>query len=937
MRRENNRKKHYQNRHDRRRLWQGILLLFLMTVIPAAPSAAQPADSIRNYTEEHPLIYEDAWDLWPYSYLNEKGEPEGYNIDLMRMILDELKIPYKIKLKPTKEAREDLAAGRSDVMMNMRAYFTKNIARYGKTTVNIFTQSLVIPKNMQTTIRDGEDLKDYDVIVHAGSFSHHYIEDHHWNKSIDASNDMQESIQKVSSKGQGIILWNTMSLKWLMRKYKTDNLKMVPIDLPYGEYKFMSNDSLLLAQLDSTYTLLNASDKLQPLLNKWFYPERQESGIPSWIWRLIVVFSVIALGIVVYYFIYKAREQRMTEHVRRSNRRLSLILSSSGISFWTYNVATRTFNIMNEKGEPVKLFSSEEFARRYNPEVFRELSEALKKIVNMEEETVTLRNRATEESELYDNEVHDYLITLSVFNKDHNGRPTVILCSRNDVTDEVERQILTNNMMLRYQSIFNDAMVDMVYYDQDGYITDMNERARKTFHLDLEKAIKEKANIQEFLKLRELNIQEFEYFHASIFVEKMIYELQLLPIFNEEHVKQCIYGTGRDITEVVSTYRGKQQAIKELQAANKNISNYIQNIDNVLTMGGIRIAKYDTTSHTLTIYNEINHAAYSLTQTRALSLVTEESKRKAQRMLNNLDNHVDHTISADIKTTLRQRGGIPLFIQIHFVPIVGDDGRIREYFGMCRDISRIKAVEEKLAQETDRAQEVETVKNAFLRNMSYEIRTPLNAVVGFAELFEMEHSSEDEQVFIQEIKENSRQLLKLINDILFLSRLDAGMIEIKPKPVDFAAIFETRCQRIWGNDQVEGVNYITKNPYQRLVVEIDEMNFFIIIEKIITNALQHTTSGFVLARYEYIGDMLVVSIEDTGKGIKKETVEHIFERFVTGASSGAGLGLSICRELITQMGGTVNLKSKEGRGTTVWISLPCKVIDIAFKEEGGRV
>ncbi len=934
MRKKSYRKKHHIRQQATTRA-SHTLLLALMLFLSVLQVSGQPAKDTKTYTKETPLIYEDAWDLWPYSYLNEHGQPEGYNIDLMEMLLSELKIPYEIKLKPTKEAREDLREGKSDIMMNMRAYFTESIGRYGKTTVNIFTQSLVVPVNTHINIQNGEDLKDHDVIVHAGSFSHHYIEDRHWNKSIIASDDMQEAIQDVSSKNDGIILWNTMSLKWLMRKYNTTNLKMIPIDLPYGEYKFMSNDSLLLARLDSVYTELNAADKLQPLLNKWFYPERQDSGIPDWIWQLIIVFGIIAIGIIAYYLVYKAREQRMTEHVRKSNQRLSLILASSDISFWTYNVPTHTFNIMNENGEPVKLYSSEEFAQRYNPETFKQLSIAIDKIVNMEKETVTLRNRAIEEGEAH--EVHDYLISLSVLNKDKNGRPSVILCSRNDITDEAERQIQTNDMMLRYQSIFSNAMVDMVYYDQDGYITDMNERARETFHLNLQEAIHQKINIKDFLQLHDLDVKDFEQFHATVLLEKMIYELQLLPIFNEKHVKQCIYGTGRDITEVVNTYRGRQKAIQELQTANESISKYIRNIDNVLTMGGIRIARYDIHSHTLTIYNEINHAAYSLTQTRALSLVADESKKRAQRLLNNLDNHVTHTINADIKTTLRQQGGIPLFIQVHFIPIVGEDGHISEYFGMCRDISKIKAVEEKLAEETDRAQEVETVKNAFLRNMSYEIRTPLNTVVGFAELFQMEHSPEDEQVFIQEIKENSQQLLKLINDILFLSRLDADMIEIKPKPVDFAAIFDDRCQSIWDNYQVPGINYITKNPYQRLVIDIDEMNFFIIIEKIIMNSIQHTTSGFILARYEYIGNMLVVSIEDTGCGIKKDAVEHIFKRFVTGASSGAGLGLSICRELITHMGGSVNLNSTEGRGTTVWVSLPCKASDIIFKGEGGQV
>ena len=127
------------------------------------------------------------------------------------------------------------------------------------------------------------------------------------------------------------------------------------------------------------------------------------------------------------------------------------------------------------------------------------------------------------------------------------------------------------------------------------------------------------------------------------------------------------------------------------------------------------------------------------------------------------------------------------------------------------------------------------------------------------------------------------------------------------------------------------MNYLTKNPYQKLVLEIDEPKVSMIMDKIITNAAQHTSSGSVLARYDYIGDQLVISIEDTGEGIPDEAIEHIFERFVTGASTGVGLGLSICHELIEYMGGKIQLKSKLGKGTTVWFTLPCKVVEIVRK------
>jgi signal transduction histidine kinase len=263
--------------------------------------------------------------------------------------------------------------------------------------------------------------------------------------------------------------------------------------------------------------------------------------------------------------------------------------------------------------------------------------------------------------------------------------------------------------------------------------------------------------------------------------------------------------------------------------------------------------------------------------------------------------------------------------------VFDSDGNIDSYFGLSRDISDIKASEELLAQKTQKAQEVETIKNVFLRNMSYEIRTPLNSVVGFAELFQMEHLPEDETLFIQEIKENSSQLLKLINDILFLSRLDAQMIEFKKESVDFAAVFESRCRTAWQNYQHEGVEYLVDNPYAKLVVDIDVQNIGILIDRIVTLAAQHTTSGQVRTRYDYTGEALVMAFSDTGTGIPNSKMDRVFERFTGSSSHDTGLSLSICNELVSQMGGKITIKSEEGKGAIAWVTIPCQCTEIERK------
>ena len=210
-------------------------LLLSSSVFSLTASAQKPnktADSVRVFNDQHPLVYEDAWDLWPYVFLNENGEPDGYNIDLLKMIFKRLNIPYIVKLKPTLEAQADLKSGKSDLMLRMDASFSRGNSLYSKTIIQLFTHSVVSPQSSNVVLRTGKDLKGHQVIVHEGSFSHHMIMDEGWAKDVRAYDDMKEAIQKLRSDEQGVIIWNTMSLKWLMRKYKTDNLVINPIDIP---------------------------------------------------------------------------------------------------------------------------------------------------------------------------------------------------------------------------------------------------------------------------------------------------------------------------------------------------------------------------------------------------------------------------------------------------------------------------------------------------------------------------------------------------------------------------------------------------------------------------------------------------------------------------------------------------------------------------------
>ena len=308
-----------------------ILFVILISLLPTITTA-------RIYDEDHPLIYEDAWDLWPYSFVNDIGEPIGYNIDLLKLIFSELDIPYKIKLKPTQDALNDLKTGHADLMCGMDAHFHNEYAQYGRSVIQIFTHSIVHRKDEPVLIKTVDDLAKHRVIVHGGSFSHHFMEERGWGKNAIPYNDMQEAVQYVHNHEGNQIAWNTLSLKWLLHKFNYDELELTPVNIPHGEYKFMSNDERLLEQVDSVFAKLNSEGRLQPIQNKWFYPEHKETGIPSWVWYVVAALLTIIVLFLIYYIFSRLYERRMTKNLRRSNNRLSLILNTSKIHIWLYAV-----------------------------------------------------------------------------------------------------------------------------------------------------------------------------------------------------------------------------------------------------------------------------------------------------------------------------------------------------------------------------------------------------------------------------------------------------------------------------------------------------------------------------------------------------------------------------------------------------------------------
>ena len=654
-----------------------------------------------------------------------------------------------------------------------------------------------------------------------------------------------------------------------------------------------------------------------------------EAGISSWMWLLAVIVVIVPLILLFYKINYRLMERRLTAESSQRKERLNLMLMASHVDIWVYDVTKQLLfsNVADDsKHGKHGVMTREEFAAHFGQEIYTQLRKGVQQILVGEQEETTAEVTFTQNGQVY-----DYQIILRPLRRDTDGRPTAIIATRNDISEQRRRKRHAKQLLLQYQSLFDNAMVGMMYFDADGILTEVNQNARDTFHLDMDAIKRREITFYDVLGLDEHHFEERDYFYATLNINQMYYELQLVPLHDNQGRSLGIYATGRDVTEQAKAYQQQQNAIKALAMTTVETERYIKNINYVLNVGGVRLADYAPDTHTLIIYKGIGQIQLKLTPVRYMTIVSKHSMQTVLQVLHKMDNRVRENLSVEVETTLRIDNQ-PLVLQFSFIPTYNQQGELVTYLGMCRDMSEVKSTEAELAYKTIKAREVEAEKNNFLRSMSYEIRTPLNSVVGFAELFEKPHSSDEEMVYINHIKENSEHLLNLINDILFLSRLDARMIEINPRPTDFAKIFENYCQAGWKDYRKKGVHYIVENNFDRLEVNIDTINIGHIINQVVQNAAIHTTRGIVRAHYDYMGNKLVIVVDDTGEGISKKTLSTIYERFNTN-SRGTGLGLPICKELLTQMGGHIDISSTLGQGTTVWITIPCEATVIEKKKD----
>jgi signal transduction histidine kinase len=315
-----------------------------------------------------------------------------------------------------------------------------------------------------------------------------------------------------------------------------------------------------------------------------------------------------------------------------------------------------------------------------------------------------------------------------------------------------------------------------------------------------------------------------------------------------------------------------------------------------------------------------------------LFMVHPDDKEWVKALVDDLVNGRVDKIEADARCDIYGTGkGYDWFSLQAIVSEFDYDGNPAIITGVTINISKRKLEEQALIEAKEKAEESDRMKSAFVSNMSHEIRTPLNAIVGFSRILVSGPDLDDEskKQFSDIIENNNQLLLQLINDVLDLSKIEAGTLDFVYADTDINILLNEieRSMRLKIDKSIIKISFKEKLP--ECVVHTDKNRVAQVLYNLMNNAIKFTNKGKIILGYRIKENQLYFYVQDTGCGIPKDKQSSIFDRFIKldSFTQGAGLGLPISASIVYKLGGKIGVDSEEGVGSTFWFTIPYNPVE----------
>lgn len=881
----------------------------------------------------------------PYEYINEEGKPDGFNVDLVRAIMDELNLSYDLQLKEWPEVLPLIESNQIDLITGIiRSEGDRSNLKFSKTHSYI-DYTIVCRKD--SPIRNPEKLENKNVIVQKYSLPYEKQNKLHYAHKLIVVDDMIEGLRLLSQgQGDAAICPDNMA-KYVIFKDGLTNLNIINVHWPLREYCFASKDTYLLEQIDTALAKLKKNGAYARIYNKWIGSE-PTFEIPVWIYFLIGTLLLTAILLTIFVRIFKQRIKNGKLLLQTENKKLNALLCENEDLLKRYLTVFNTtlvgiiyFNkdgiMVNINDEMIKLFQMDDKSKLQEKQMSVYQDSILRSYGIIDENNQIhefhgvvkydmRKGLCVEYFPQYEPKKDIFYLKIDVIPiKNNHGEMESLLITAVDQTAETNHKQQMEEEEIKLKLALEAGNIAAWYFDPQkqtfntilgssiaGKGMDMDKNLRM-LHPDDHKA--ERRMLQDLLDGK-LDTTDglFRYKHEDGTYH--VYESRMVTKKEEEKIVG-ILGTQKDVTNEVFHNKILNDTVKKLRFA--------------IQTANIALWVYDCEALIFTSYND-PIADYK--DGAPISMDTYDSYfqkdgsnweqvENATRIMKNGEDK-SYTISVKLQTKYDKECQ---YCTIRGVPFEKDnDGKVVKYLGVRVNMTDQVNYQKILEQEKTEAQQADKLKSIFLANMSHEIRTPLNAIVGFSELLQTTEDSESRTEFVNIINQNNELLLRLINDILDLSKIESGYIELKPEVFDLSEVFEETYLTLKQRCSNPEVDFWGKNPYKSCKVKLDRNRLVQIGTNFITNSIKHTNKGHILMGYEYKDEGVRIFVEDTGCGVSKEKQTKLFQRFakLDDFTQGTGLGLAICKALTDAQNGKIGVNSEEGKGSTFWAWFPCK-------------
>ena len=610
--------------------------------------------------------------------------------------------------------------------------------------------------------------------------------------------------------------------------------------------------------------------------------------------------------------------------IDETRKNLEMAMDAANMSSWLYDIHKKVFQPLHGNPMVTDSMTLEEVLGKLHPQDGHKLTNLFSRLINGEIQygNITVRHFIEEEKRYHYYESRMRLST------EHLGKLQII-GTQVDVTERVEMYSKTQELKGKQQLAMQVSGI--VHWDFD-----INSRNFESYNDPLNNYESDKAvTIEEYLDV--LHPDDYSIFNDAIQSmlsgknETVNFTCRLKTKYDDSWQYCNMTGVPfvKDEQGNITKFIGFRQNISKLHQLDEELRERNYKMELTFKTVGMSYWDFDVNSRQFTAFNDsVNDfdAARKISPQEYFDCAHPDDLDIAHENFGLMLKGADRDFSFKYRSKTKWDEDWQTYIITGIQAERSKTGKVLRYTGIRFNNTKWEKITEELKALKEKAEVSDRLKSAFLANMSHEIRTPLNAIVGFSELLVNCDDRADKEEYVSIIQSNNELLLRLINDILDLSKIESGILERKREKFNFSKV----CSELYMMIQPKVTNPNVKflmSPGPECYIFLDRNRLKQVWMNFLTNAVKCTQSGHIRMGYSVVKGGIRFYVEDTGVGIPLELQNKIFDRFqkLNEFAQGTGLGLAISRAIVEAAGGEIGFTSTPGIGSTFWAWVPCRI------------